>query len=67
MLANVLLMVVAGLVSVALTALFALIGSDMSPTFLVLSFVFGAFCARVAILRHGSAAAVWRRLRQPPA
>ncbi len=61
------LMVVAGLATVALTAVFALIGSDMSPTFLVLSFVFGAFCARVAILRYGSAAEVWRRLRQPPA
>ena len=57
----------AGLAMVALTAVFALIGSDLSPTFLVLTFVFGAFCARVAILRHGSAAEVWRRLREPPA
>ena len=67
MLGNVVFMSVAGLVSVALVAIFALIGSDMSPTFLVLTFVFGAFCARVAILRYGSAAEVWRRLRQPPA
>lgn len=67
MIANLTFMTLAGLASVALTTVFALIGSDMSATLLVLSFVFGAFCARVAILRHGSAGAVWRRLREPPA
>ena len=67
MVANLLFMTAAGLACVGLTALFALIGSDMSPTFLVLTFIFGAFCARVAILRYGSAAEVWRRLRRPPA
>jgi hypothetical protein len=65
--ANLLFMGLSGLAMVAVTAVFALIGSDMSPTFLVLSFALGVFCARVAIMRLGSAAAVWRRLRQPPA
>ena len=66
MLANVAFVMAAGLVSLGLSALFALIGSDLSIPLLVLSFIFGAFWAWVEVNRHGSAAAVWRKLRQPP-
>jgi hypothetical protein len=63
---NAAFVVLCGLAAAGVSALFALAGSDLSVTLLAVSFLFGAFGAWVAIGRHGSAAEVWRRLRQPP-
>lgn len=66
MLGNIALVVAAGIVVLGLSATPALFGGELSVPLLVISFLWGAFLARVAILRHGSAAAVWRRLRSKP-
>ncbi|HYO60442.1 MAG TPA: hypothetical protein VEU29_00915 [Actinomycetota bacterium] len=67
MLANAAVVILGGLVALALSATPALFGGDLSPALLVISFLWGGFLALVAVSRHGSAAAVWRKLRRPPA
>ena len=66
MLANVAFVVLGGLVFLGLSATPALFGGDLSVPLLVISFVWGAFAAFVAVSRYGSAAEVWRRLRSAP-
>lgn len=63
MLGNAVLVLLGGAVLLALSATPALFGGDLSVPLLVISFVWGAFLAVVAISRYGSAAEVWRRLR----
>lgn len=63
MLANVVFLILGGLALLALSATPALFGGDLSVPLLVISFLGGVFLARVALLRHGSAAEVWRKLR----
>lgn len=66
MLVNVAFVALGGLVVLALSAIPALFGGDLSVPLLVISFVWGVFLALVALSRHGSAAEVWRRLRSAP-
>ena len=66
MVANVMFVIAGGLAVLALSATPALFGGDLSVPLLVISFLWGAFLARVAIARLGSAAEVWRRLRSRP-
>lgn len=66
MIANVLFVVLGGLIVLALSATPALFGGDLSVPLLVISFAWGAFLAIVAISRYGSAVEVWRKLRSAP-
>ena len=66
MLANVVFVILGGAVVLALSAAPALFGGNLSVPLLVISFVWGAFLALVALSRVGSAAEIWRRLRSEP-
>jgi hypothetical protein len=66
MLANVAFVLFSGLLLLGLSATPALFRGDLSPTLLVISFVWGVFMGILMLRHYGSAAAAWRRWTSPP-
>ena len=65
-LANLALLILSGIAVLALSAVPALFGGDLSPTLLVISFGWGVFMGVLMLRHHGSAAAAWRYWTSPP-
>ena len=66
MLANAAFLTASGLFSAAVSAFPALLGGDLSPTLMALSFGMGVFVGLLTLRHHGSAAAAWRYWSSPP-
>lgn len=66
MIVNVLFVFLSGVVTLLLSSVPALFGGDLSPTLLVISFVWGVFVGLFLLRYYGSVAAIWRYWGSPP-